>query len=72
MLIAEIEKNSLERIRVQVTEYRGHRFIDCRVHYQGANGEWLPTKKGIALSGELAEEVAQAIHAAKNQLESGD
>ena len=68
MLIAEIEKNSTERIRVTVTEYKGHKFIDCRVYYEDNQGEWRPTKKGISLNLETIDGVAEAIKKAKPHL----
>ena len=69
MLIAEIEKNSTERIRVAVTEYKGHKFIDCRVYFEDGQGEWRPTKKGIALNGETILEVIEALQKARQTLE---
>lgn len=32
MMIGEIQKNSMERIRVSTVEYKGHAFIDARVY----------------------------------------
>ena len=49
MLIAEIEKNVKERIRVSIEEYHDHKFVDCRVYFENDKGEWCPTKKGIAV-----------------------
>lgn len=37
--IAEVEKNSKERIRVSIEEYRDHKFIDCRVYYEDKDGQ---------------------------------
>ncbi len=68
MLIAEIEKNSTELIRVIITEYKGHKFIDCRVYYKDDQGEWKPTRKGISLNAETIDEVAEAIKNAKHHL----
>lgn len=48
-------------IRVEKKEYKGYEFIDVRKYYESEDGKWLPTKKGIALSPDIAEEVAQAI-----------
>jgi len=50
----DIQKNSLERIRIQRSEYKGHELIDIRVYYEAENGEWKPTKKGITYSLSLA------------------
>ncbi len=69
MLIAEIEKNVLEHIHVAITEYKGHRFIDCRVYYKDDKGEPKPTKKGITLSTETIGDVIEALQKARQALE---
>lgn len=68
-VIAEIGKNAIERVRVRLTEYAGHRLVDARVYFEGDNGEWVPTKKGLALSPAVARQVAQAIIEASETLE---
>jgi hypothetical protein len=69
MLIAEIEKNMRERIKVSIEEYRNSRFVDCRVYWQNDEGEWLPSKKGIALSADTIDAVIQALQQASKKLE---
>ncbi len=69
MLIAEIEKNALEHIRVIITEYKGHRFVDCRVYYKDDKGESKPTKKGITLNDETIGGVIEALQKARQALE---
>ena len=71
MLITEIQKNVKERIRVSIEEYRGTRFIDCRVYFEDEDGEWKPTKKGIALNGDCIDEVIEAMQKASKTLERG-
>jgi len=68
MLIAEIQKNSTERIRVIITEYKGHKLIDCRVYYEDDQGEWRPSKKGIALNSECIKNVIGALQKAQRTL----
>lgn len=54
-------KNISERIEVWSEPYRGRDLVHARVHYlDEESGEWRPTKKGLSLSPELAEQVAQA------------
>ncbi len=48
-------------IRVQKSEYKGYEFIDVRKYYEAGEGEFKPTKKGIALSLDVANEIAEAI-----------
>lgn len=70
MLIAEIEKNSKERIKVSIEGYKGHKFIDCRVYFEDSAGEWRPTRKGIALSADTIDEVIEALQKGSAALET--
>ncbi len=72
MLIAEMEKNALEVIRVSLTEFHNHRFVDCRVYYQDDQGEWKPTKKGIALNEGTIDGVIKALEEGRVQLQSDE
>ena len=72
MMIAELEKNAGEVIRVSLAEFHNHRFVDCRVYYQDDQGEWRPTKKGIALNEGTIEGVIKALAEARVQLQSGE
>jgi len=62
-LIATIEKNADEEIRVSLREFKGHPFIDIRVYWKPADGEPGPTKKGVTLSPELFPRLKEAISA---------
>ena len=45
----EIKKNSQEIIRVESKEYKGNKFLDCRVYFlDKVTQEYRPTKKGIS------------------------
>ncbi len=61
MQIAEVQKNTKERIRIVLTEYHGHQFIDCRVYFEDAQGELRPTKKGISLTADVIDDVIEAL-----------
>ena len=69
MLITEVEKNMKERIRISIEEYRGSTFIDLRVYWQDEQGEWRPSKKGIALNDECIDPVIEALQKASKELE---
>ncbi|MGD0231536.1 MAG: transcriptional coactivator p15/PC4 family protein [Syntrophorhabdales bacterium] len=69
MLICEVEKNMKERIRISIEEYHGHRFIDCRVYFEDAAGEWRPTKKGIALNEDTIDECIAGLQKGSAALE---
>jgi hypothetical protein len=69
MLIAEMEKNPKEKIRVSIEKYRGSTFVDLRVYWQDEAGEWRPSKKGIALNDECIDPVIEALQKASKKLE---
>lgn len=71
MVIKEIAKNAREIFRISIEEYRGHRFIDCRVYFTDDQGAMRPTKKGIALNDEIISDVMEGLRIAKKQLEMG-
>lgn len=61
MLIGEIQKNSTERIRVSIEEYKGYSFLDVRVYYEDDQGEWRPTKKGIAVPPDKVRDLIELL-----------
>jgi len=66
----DIQKNKNEIIRVETSEFKGNKFIDCRVYFKDENsGKYLPTKKGIAFSHKIAKQVIEAI---LDEAENGD
>lgn len=68
MLIGEIHKNSTEKIRVTLSEYKGYTFLDVRVYYEDDSGEWRPTKKGIAISKDNLEPLIKLLNEGKKKL----
>ncbi len=64
----DIQKNSLERIRIQRSEYKGHELIDIRVFFKANDGKWYPTRKGITFSVSLANEVINGIREESKKL----
>jgi len=69
-VIASIEKNSMEEVRVSLTEFKGKELIDLRVYYQPEDGEEKrPTKKGITISPEKFPELKKAILALEKVLQ---
>ena len=66
----DIQKNKNEIIRVETSEFKGNKFIDCRVYFKDENsGKYLPTKKGISFSHKVAKQVIEAI---LDEAENGD
>ena len=69
-VIASFEKNSMEEVRVSLTEFKGKQLIDLRVYYQPEDGEEKrPTKKGITISPEKFPELKKAILALEKVLQ---
>ena len=58
----EIKKNSQEIIRIENKEYKGNKFLDCRVYYLDKDTqEYRQTKKGISFNHNVAKEVIEAL-----------
>jgi len=64
----EIAKNSQERIRFQLTEFKGKQYADLRVYYEDGD-EWKPTKKGLTLSPDIWPEFVQGIEQLTQNME---
>jgi hypothetical protein len=60
-VIAEPEKNPLEKLCVSLREYRGRSFVDIRQHFLGDDDVWHPTKKGITVELALWPDFVAAI-----------
>ena len=60
--IGEIQKNQKEKIIVSTNEYKGHKYIDLRVHYEDeVSGDYKPTKKGIAVNPKILPDVVEMM-----------
>jgi hypothetical protein len=61
-VISRVTKNAREVLFLSLSEFKGHRLIDIRVHVPGdQEGEWLPTKKGVSLAVGLYPAFKQAL-----------
>jgi len=67
-LIATIEKNPDEEIRISLREYKGHPFVDIRIYWKPPAGEPGPTKKGVTFNPEFYPEFKKAITALEEAL----
>jgi len=60
--ISKIQKNARETIFISLSEFKGHRLIDIRVHVPGeAEDVWVPTRKGVSLAVGLYPAFKQAL-----------
>jgi hypothetical protein len=60
--ISQVTKNAREVVFFSLSEFKGHRLFDIRVHVPGdQEGEWVPTRKGISLAVSLYPSFKQAL-----------
>jgi hypothetical protein len=61
-VISKVTKNAREVVFLSLSEFKGHRLIDIRVHVPGdQEGDWVPTRKGVSLAVGLYPEFKQAL-----------
>ena len=65
-LLARIQKNALEELRVGIVEWQGSQYIDVRIWIQKEPGDGfeagaVPTKRGIRIHEELLPELLKAL-----------
>lgn len=70
-LIYEFRKNATEKIKVELSNYRGIEVINIRVYYNSdvAKDEWKPSPKGITMRADLIPELKKAIDKALTKWE---
>lgn len=67
-VVATIEKNRSEEVRVELSEFNGHDLVSARVWLKGANGtDPTPTRKGITLRIELLPALREALNQAEQE-----
>lgn len=64
VLIATIEKNRTDEIRVMLRTWKDRWQVDVRIYFPDKDGKMTPSKSGVSLSVEKLEELAEAINAA--------
>ena len=61
-VISQVAKNAREVVFLSLSEFKGHRLIDMRVHVPGdQEGDWVPTRKGVSLAVGLYPAFKQAL-----------
>jgi hypothetical protein len=69
-VIATIPRSATEEVQIQLSEYKGKKFLDLRIFYTTDSGAtWLPTKKGVAIYPENIELLKEAIELAQKEFE---
>ncbi len=69
-LIKVIDKGPGGQIHVRLSRFRDRDYLDIRNFYQTDDGNWRPTRKGIAIPVELYDELMAALTAAKAEIEA--
>jgi hypothetical protein len=73
-VIAQFQKNSVEFVRVCLSEFKGSYYFDVRIWLQekpGEPGNLKATKKGLCLNVELLNDLRQALEKLDQAIEKG-
>jgi len=69
MIIKDIEKGGGEIIRIEISEFKGQKYLNLRIWYTDkASGEYKPTPKGIAIRPEFYDQLKDGILSAEEEL----
>jgi hypothetical protein len=68
LLVRAIDKGMGSRVHVRLSRFRDRDYLDIRNFYQTEEGEWKPTRKGIAIPVDLYNELIEALEAAKGEI----
>jgi Transcriptional Coactivator p15 (PC4) len=61
-VISQISKNAREVVFLSLSEFKGRKLIDIRVHVPGdQEGDWVPTRKGVSLAVSLYPAFKQGL-----------
>jgi cobalamin biosynthesis Mg chelatase CobN len=60
-VIAELQKNPLEKLCVSRREYRGQHLVGIRLHFLGEDDVWHPANKGVTVGLDLWPDFVAAI-----------
>lgn len=60
-VIVEFERGAGQKVVVRRTEFRGKEYLDLRQFFEGDEGQWLPTKKGVSLPWETCPALIEAL-----------
>ena len=69
VLVRSIDKGMGSRIHIRLSKFRDRDYLDIRNFYETDDGEWKPTRKGIAIPVELYDDLMEGLGAAKDEIE---
>lgn len=62
VLVHSFDRNSREKIRICINEFKGTKYLDIRVFYRSRESEqYLPSKKGVTLPIDKYPELLEGI-----------
>jgi len=61
MKIYEFQKNALEIVRIEITEFNGSDYLNIRTWFQDDKNIWRPSHKGITLALDKLEDLKKGI-----------
>ena len=67
--VAEFSKNSVEKVRIHISEYNNSHYVDIRIWFLNearSDGGELPTRKGLRLHCELLPDLITALEKARD------
>lgn len=67
--LLDIRKSDSERLRINISEYRGRTFIDLRVWYSIESGDFKPGRAGVSLRPDQVAEIVQGLLVAARAIE---
>jgi len=68
VLVQAIDKGLGNRIHVRLSRFKERDYLDIRNFYETDDGEWKPTRKGIAVPVEFYDDLMAALGAAKEEI----
>lgn len=69
-LIATVQKNAREELRISLSEFKGYNLVSQRVWYRAEDGEWRPSKAGVVIRVERLQDLIDGLLAAQEATEA--
>lgn len=66
-LVAIIPKNTLEKIRIELEQYKKQNLVSIRVYYNSGDADWRPTKKGVSIQVKKLDDVIAGLQKAREK-----
>ncbi len=70
--LAAFKKNDKEQVKVILSDFKGMRILNIRVYFLTKDGEWLPSRKGLAFAVEKLPILLAVLHQAAQLIDQSD